>query len=90
MRENGQETKEFLEFAPDRIGHGTCIHPSLGKFIIVDQKKFSVQISMSIREIGLEICFLLIDNSCCSAWSTYGNKLVFIKITRLTYNTTRQ
>ena len=42
MRENGQETKEFLEFAPDRIGHGTCIHPSLGKFIIVDQKKFSV------------------------------------------------
>merc|ERR550519_2306531 len=27
---NPEETKSFLQFQPDRIGHGTCIHPSLG------------------------------------------------------------
>ena len=27
---NASETKVFLDFKPDRIGHGTCIHPSLG------------------------------------------------------------
>jgi len=27
---NAQETEAFLKFVPDRIGHGTCIHPSLG------------------------------------------------------------
>lgn len=24
------ETKSYLEFGPDRIGHGTCIHPEMG------------------------------------------------------------
>lgn len=27
---NHEETLEFLKFKPDRLGHGTCIHPSLG------------------------------------------------------------
>jgi len=27
---NEREVEEFLKFKPDRIGHGTCIHPSLG------------------------------------------------------------
>jgi len=30
---NHEETMEFLKFKPDRIGHGTCIHPSLGGHI---------------------------------------------------------
>ena len=28
--QNHEETMEFLKLKPDRLGHGTCIHPSLG------------------------------------------------------------
>jgi len=53
---NHEETMEFLKLKPDRLGHGTCIHPSLGG----DENLWTQIIS---EPVPVEVC--ITSNVCC-------------------------
>ncbi|XP_023342034.1 adenosine deaminase-like protein isoform X3 [Eurytemora carolleeae] len=77
---NKQETLEFLEFGPDRIGHGTCIHPSLGGCSELWDK-------LESSSIPVEVC--MTSNVICNSVPSYAqhhagllhNKVPFILCT---------
>jgi len=59
---NAPETEAFLKFCPDRIGHGTCIHPDLGG----DQNLWQ---QLQERRCPVEVC--LTSNVTCQTVPTY-------------------
>jgi len=59
---NIAETAAFLSFKPDRIGHGTCIHPSLGG---------NEQIWEQLMKSGCPVEVCLTSNVICQTVSEY-------------------
>ncbi|XP_044736688.1 adenosine deaminase-like protein [Chrysoperla carnea] len=58
------ETMEILKFKPDRIGHGTCIHPRL------DGSDTTWKL-LCESQIPVECC--LTSNVCCQVYDGYAN-----------------
>ena len=59
---NHDETGAVLDIGPDRIGHGTCIHPSLGG---------SDQLWSQLRSNGCPVEVCLSSNVVCNTVPTY-------------------
>ena len=59
---NAEETEAFLKFKPDRIGHGTCIHPSLGG---------SKDLWQQLQEVKCPVEVCLTSNVLCQSVPSY-------------------